>query len=76
MGMFCPQCKSTFGTISSVGGDEKQKCPSCKSELIATTEKQPTRVIANYTCECGSYIGHMSVVGSTTIPCSGCGKEI
>ncbi len=72
MGVHCPKCQITIGTMVSIGGNNN--CPKCGEEMIAATST-PTRVISNFKCACGTQIGHMSVVGSDA-RCPGCNKLI
>lgn len=73
MGVYCPKCKITIGTYTTIGGNNN--CPQCNGEMIPAPEENQTRVISNFKCNCGVQIGHISVVGGTA-SCPGCGKKI
>lgn len=73
MGVYCPKCDITIGTMASVGA--QNVCPNCGGKMIAAPSEKKVKVISNFHCECGCRIGHLSVVGDEA-KCPDCGKLI
>lgn len=72
-GHHCSVCKTTVGTVASVGGEAR--CPGCGAPLTAGKGSYPNKSVANYTCaKCGTYHGMLMAIGGP-LACH-CGEPV